>query len=282
VAEVTASLATTVKRALLPVLGPEAFERIRLAPKFGYVPNITRPRSYNEKLLHRKFYRPVPRSEFYADKWRVRDFVRERLGPELLNEVHCVARKPEDIDFALLPAQFALKMNNGSKRNILVRDKSKLDLAETRAQLAEWLAEPFGRLTHELFYLRMEPLIMVERYVPHEVFYSLHTFHGRTRFIETHADPFGERHWSNWYDPRWQMQPFIQGTQGGEPLPRPRFLEAMIAAADRLAEGFDYVRIDFFPADDAHFLFTEMTLVPAAGYSPFTPKEVDFALGALW
>jgi teichuronopeptide biosynthesis TupA-like protein len=277
-----ASLASTLKGAILPIVGPETFERIRLAPKFGYVPNIASPRSYNEKLLHRKFYCPVAHSEIYADKWRVRDFVRSKLGPQVLNEVYCVARRPEAIEFDCLPAQFALKMNNGSKRNILVRDKSKLDLAAIRAQLEQWVETPFGTLTSETFYLRIEPLIMVERYVPHDVFYSLHVFHGRTRYIETHADPFGPRHWSNWYDPLWRMQPFIQGTQGGEPLPRPRFLAEMIAAADRLAEGFDYVRIDFFPADDEHFLFTEMTLVPAAGYSPFTPKEVDFELGALW
>jgi TupA-like ATPgrasp len=270
-----------VKRALLPIVGAERFDRLRLAFKLGYIPNIAHPRSYNEKLLHRKFYRPAPNSEFYADKWRVRDYVRAKVGMSLLNEVYDIACRPEEINFDALPAQFAIKMNNGSKRNILVTDKRVLDIAETRARLDDWLRHPFGQLTSEFFYLEIEPVIVIERYVPHNVFYSLHLFHGRARYIETHADPFGPRHWSNWYDVEWTIQPFVQGTQGGAVLPRPRFLEEMIAAAERMDEEFDYIRIDFYPRGDTP-LFCEMTLVPGAGYSPFRPTKSDFHLGWLW
>ena len=277
-----AHLARSVKLALLPILGGERIERLQLARKLGYVPNIRRPRSYNEKLLHRKFYSPVPDSEFYADKWKSRDFVRERVGEQVLNEVYGAYREADAIDFDRLPEQFAIKMNNASKRNILVADKSKLDLDATRAQLRRWLAHAFGVVTSERFYLGMEPVIIIERYVPHDVFYSLHLFHGKVRYTETHADPLSPRHWSNWYDNDWRMQPFIQGTQGGPALPRPRFLEEMIDAADRIGADFDYVRLDFYPEREARILFSEITLVPAAGYSPFKPTEVDFELGKLW
>src|SRR6476619_1609671 len=97
---------------LIAALGRRTFDRMKAAYMLGYVPDIKRPRTFNEKILHRKLIRPAPNSELFCDKWRAREFVRERNGDEILNEVYCVARRVEDIDFTVLPDDVVLKMNN--------------------------------------------------------------------------------------------------------------------------------------------------------------------------
>src|SRR4051812_10665137 len=88
---------------LIAALGRTNFDRMKAAYLLGYIPDIKRPQTFNEKILHRKLISPAAKSEVLCDKWRARDFVRERVGDEILNEVYCVAGRVEEIDFAALP-----------------------------------------------------------------------------------------------------------------------------------------------------------------------------------
>src|SRR3954468_12123802 len=106
---------------LIATLGRTNFDRMKAAYMLGYIPDIKCPRTFNEKILHRKLIRPAPNSELLCDKWRARQLVRERVGEEILNEVFCVASRVEDINFSTLPDDVVLKMNNASSRNIFVR-----------------------------------------------------------------------------------------------------------------------------------------------------------------
>ena len=55
----------------------------------------------------------------------------------------------------------------------------------------------------------------------------------------------------------------------------------MIAAAERLGEGQDFVRVDFYEVD-GRALFGEFCLFPGSGLDPFDPPSLDDWLGSQW
>ena len=74
-----------------------------------------------------------------ADKYRVREFLKQQSLENILVDLLGVWEKAEDIDFDKLPDKFVLKCNHGCAMNILVHDKLKLDRQKTVKQLNEWL-----------------------------------------------------------------------------------------------------------------------------------------------
>src|SRR3954469_15647150 len=120
---------------LIATFGRTNFDRMKAAYLLGYIPDIKRPRTFNEKILHRKLIRPAPNSELLCDKWRARQLVRERIGDEILNDVYCAASRGEELDFDALPDDVVLKMNNASSRNIFVRSWRDADIPSIRSQL---------------------------------------------------------------------------------------------------------------------------------------------------
>lgn len=64
-------------------------------------------------------------------------------------------------------------------------------------------------------------------------------------------------------------------------LNRPKSLSRMIDAAETLARGFDFVRVDMYE-HDGRPLFSEMTFYPGSGLDRFSPRSLDEAMGAHW
>ena len=61
----------------------------------------------------------------YADKWRVRDYIKSKGLENILLDVYGVWEKGDDIDFDVLPDKFALKPNNGSGGHFFCKDKTR-------------------------------------------------------------------------------------------------------------------------------------------------------------
>ena len=109
----------------------------------GYELNLENPKTYNEKLQWLKLYYHNPLMTKCADKYLAREYIKEKIGEEYLIPLIGVWDKVEDIDFNSLPKQFVLKVNWGSGQNIIVKDKSKLNIEETKNKLNGWL-KPFS------------------------------------------------------------------------------------------------------------------------------------------
>jgi len=269
---------------LIATFGRTNFDRMKAAYLLGYIPDIKRPRTFNEKILHRKLVRPAPKSEMLCDKWRAREFVRERVGNEILNEVYCAAGRVEDINFSTLPDDVVLKMNNASSRNIFVPSWRDADIPNIRSQLDRWLKNPIGHRRSEQYYAKIPPLVMVEKFlhdengnVPQD--FKLFVFHGRCEFIEVHSDRFSA-HKARIYNREWEPQPF-HVAPFGPLLERPEKLEEMIEIAERLGSDIDHIRVDLFVIQN-RILFCEFTLTQGAGYMRFYPREADLWFGRFW
>ena len=106
--------------------------------RVGYELNIDNPKTFNEKIMWSKLYYQNPLITQCCDKYAVKDYVTETIGEEYIVKTIAQWDDPDDIDFDALPDRFVLKVNWSSGYNIVVSDKSKLDIADARRKLKLW------------------------------------------------------------------------------------------------------------------------------------------------
>ena len=71
--------------------------------KTGQILNLYDPKTFNEKIQWLKLYDSTPIKTRLADKYLVRDWVKEKIGEEYLIPLLGVWDKFDDIDFDKLP-----------------------------------------------------------------------------------------------------------------------------------------------------------------------------------
>ena len=94
-----------------------------------------------------------------------REWIKEKIGEEYLIPLIGIYDKFEDIDVDKLPNQFVIKCNHGCAYNIIVKDKSTLDLADVKEKLDRWMKDNFAFHSLELHYMNIPPKIIIEEYV---------------------------------------------------------------------------------------------------------------------
>jgi len=97
--------------------------------------DLNNPEGFNEKIQWLKVYYRDPLYVKCADKYSVRDYVKQQGCEEILNELYRVYENVEEINFEELPNRFALKTTHGSGTNIICDDKTKLDIEVTKAKV---------------------------------------------------------------------------------------------------------------------------------------------------
>ena len=71
----------------------------------------------------------------------------------------------DDITFDDLPEQFVIKCNHGSGMNIIVKNKSLLDIKSTKKKLSTWMNTDFAfQNGFEMHYHNIERKIFIEEY----------------------------------------------------------------------------------------------------------------------
>lgn len=265
------------------------YERKLFLTNHGYPLDLKNPRSFNEKIVWRKIYDRNPLFPRVTDKYLVRDYVREKLGTlqanELLIPLLFYGKDPATIPFDTLPRQFVLKPSHASGRIIIVRDKQSIDRDAIVATCKEWLSDTYGFYRHEWAYQKLKPMIQVEpllldddNNVPREI--KFHVFHGKCKRIVVIVGRYNDLKQSN-FDENWNYIDTDTNYPLGPPLPRPDHLPDMLKLAEKLAEDFDYVRVDLYDLR-GRIYFSELTCYTNSGDINYKPTQYDFDLGANW
>ena len=87
-----------------------------------------------------------------ADKILLHDYSRRILKKDICNKILKIYDSPDEINITELPDQFVLKTNHGSGYNILVYNKSELDIEWAKRQLSHWLQVDYGARGAEYHY----------------------------------------------------------------------------------------------------------------------------------
>lgn len=254
----------------------------------GYKPDIENPKTFNEKLQWLKLYNEDPLLTKCSDKYLVREYVKEKITEEYLVPLLGVWDKPEDIDFDMLPDKFVLKVNWGSGQNIIVKDKSKLDIQEALQKLRKWM-EPHSNhyyMGFEWCYKNIQPKIIAEEYIEQQngpVYdYKFFCFNGNPQIMYIAVDSFDYSIMCiNYYDINFNKLDLIKHYPNTEnPLEKPVYWDNMIEISKKLSKDFPFARVDFF--DTGKKLFVgEITFYPGNGMDKFEPAEWDYKLGEM-
>jgi hypothetical protein len=250
--------------------------------EFGREPDLDHPTGFNEKTLVKILCDRRPFLTLLADKLRARDYV-QRAAPALsLPKLYWRSERAEDLPLASLPDAFVLKPNHGSGWLQVVRDKRTVRREDLVRTCRRWLASDFTIVGREWAYRGIRRTVFAEELLQDEEGelppdYKLFVFGGRVRLIQVDRDRYA-RHTQVLYDQAWRR---VEGTlraAQGPPVAAPESLPTMIDAAQRLSQGMDFLRVDFYDiAGQAYF--GEFTHYPNKGLNRFRPESLDALLG---
>ncbi len=267
-------------------LSEHGYYEYRYRRKYGHPPNYANPRTLSEKLAWMRLYDRDPRYVQLVDKLAVRDWVRERVGEEVLVPLYGVWEKASDIQLDELPERFVLKCNHECGYVVLCKDRDQLDWPFVQAQLATRLKMNYYYRYLEWPYLNVTPRILAEELLENEqggepLDYKFYCFDGEPHYLyivkDRHTKPIRAYFSTDWepmpfYSPEFMKGPLMPA------LPRPTQFEQMLNIARKLSQGLRYCRVDLYEVREQVF-FGEITLICGAGFLTFTPDSYSYSLG---
>ena len=136
----------------------EYYYRLAMGEKM----NWRNPVDINAKIQWLKFYGDIQLWAKCADKYSVREYVKERGFENLLVKLYGKWNNVEDINWDLLPEQFIIKVNNGCGGNIICNSKKDCNIAEMSTRLNELLYQEYSDIFVEPHYALIKPYIIAE------------------------------------------------------------------------------------------------------------------------
>lgn len=247
--------------------------------------NLKNPTSFNEKLQWLKLYNRDPAYTNLADKYAVREYVKNTIGEEYLVPLLGVYAKPEDIDYAKLPNQFVIKPTHTSGDIIICRNKESIDIEETNKTIAKWLEREYFWYQREWPYKNIHPRIVIEGLIdtddnqrPRD--YKILCFHGAPRLAYVVSD-LGTATKIDFFDTDWNKVEIQQECPNSNyHHKKPEQWELMLQLAGKLSFGIPQVRVDFYVDKKGDILFGELTFYNYSGFARFYPDSVDYQLGS--
>ena len=177
-------------------LKPEQYEqelKLWFKKKTGKSLDLISPKSFNEKIQWLKLYNSTPLKTILADKYLVRNYVKEKIGEGYVLPLLGVYDSFEEIDFDKLPNEFVLKANHGSGWNLIVKDKMDIDYNDAKKKFFVWTRTNFAfKNGFELHYANILPKLIVEEYHPCKYEYQFWCFNGNPHFVSAIQNPHGE------------------------------------------------------------------------------------------
>ena len=248
--------------------------------------NLENPKTFNEKIQWLKLYDSTPLKTRLADKYLVRDWVKEKIGEQYLIPLLGVYDKFEDIDFNKLPNQFVIKCNHGSGYNIIVKDKLQFNIDEARQKIKSWMNEDFAfKCGFEMHYSNISRKIIIEQYIKPEISnieIQSWCFHNVLKFISYETCKDAATPLRAIFTPDWEPENFMVSPQHYSKfleLPsKPKYLDELKEVVSILCKGFKHVRVDFIVIEDKLY-FREMTFTSGSGLSIFEPSCITYELG---
>lgn len=255
--------------------------------KMGKPLNLAAPQTYNEKIQWLKIYDRRPEYTMMVDKYAVKDYVEGIIGKDHIIPTLGVWDNFDDIDFGKLPNQFVLKCTHDSGGLVIVKDKSKLDIAATRAKINRCLKHNYYWGLREWPYKDMKPRIIAEQYMVDESGtelkdYKFFCFDGKPKamFIATDRSNPNEETKFDFFDMDFNHLPFTNGhPNANREIKKPEGFEEMKEIAAKLSQGIPHVRVDLYNINGSIY-FGELTFSHWSGLVPFVPEEWDYTFGS--
>lgn len=266
-------------------LSDAVYLKLVFRPMMGYSLNLTKPRTFSEKLQWLKIYNRKPIYVTMVDKAAAKEFVANQIGDEFIIPTLGIYDDIDDIVFDSLPEQFVMKCTHDSGGLVICKDKSTLDVEAARRKIKKGLNNCFYFQSREWPYKEVPRRIIIEKYIVDESGYELKDykffcFHGEVKFFKIDFDR-GTNHRANYYDVNMNILPIGENVcppDESRVFYKPKNFDKMIEIAEILSKDIPFVRVDLYNSNGKIY-FGELTFFPASGLSKYTSMECDVLLG---
>lgn len=259
---------------LLTVISPKLNTVILYRRRMGKSINLKKPLDFNEKIQWLKLYY-YPNNQLIidcSDKLKVREYVASKGCGHLLNEIITTYDNAKDINWFELPNKFVLKWNYGSGYNLICKDKNTLDFKASTRKMTKWGKEKFHLFASEMHYKTIKKKIICEKFLSeknHDQIndYKIYCFNGTPYCVMFCAERNKSSTKYLFYDVDFNLLRINKQSMNlpsNYKVEKPKNLKKMFAYAKILAQGFPFVRVDFYNID-GKIIFGELTFTPSAG-----------------
>lgn len=261
----------------------ERYIKRQFKKNIGYEIDFTKePKTFNEKIQFRKLYDNNPLYSICSDKYRVREYVKERIGEEYLIPLLLVTDKLTEEQWDKLPNQFVAKANHNSGPVQIVKDKSKANKKKIIKELNNQLKLDYGVLSLEKYYSDIPRKIIVEEFLEDNIKdYKFFCFNGEVKLMFVASDRQIETKF-DFYDMDFKKLNIKQHYPNSNVIEKkPILFEKMKEISKILSKDFSHVRIDLYEVSGKIY-FGEMTFCHFCGLEVFEPSEWDYIIGEYW
>lgn len=241
--------------------------------------------TFNEKIQWMKLFDRNPMYPIIVDKYKVREYVSERVGDNYLIPLLGKWDSLDAINIDSLPEQFVLKCNHDSGGISICQDKSRFDWNKEKKKLAIHMRQNHYYLSREWAYKEVKPCIIAEKYMQDKKTgelrdYKFFCFSGEPRYVQVDFNRF-VNHKRNIYNLDWN---FIDLTikcpnAPNQFIEKPENFDVMLEVAKKLSVGFPQVRVDLYSVNGDVY-FGELTLYHGSGFEKFTPEKYGEEFGS--
>ena len=256
--------------------------------------HLKHPQTLDEKIQWLKFntYYENPLVTQCADKYAVREYVKRCGCGEILNELYGTYDHVEEVPWDTLPDQFVLKWNFGCGQNLIVFDKSKLDIADARQKLNDWyrIRDTFYLEYAEMQYKGIPPKLVCEKLIETEsgelpVDYKVYCFNGVPHCVLVCCKRGRMEHGAEYYffDRDWNLKRYNKSGKEAPAdftLPKPEGIDKVFEYAMKLSKPFPFVRSDFY-LENGKVTFGELTFTPCGGFDVNRLPETQRLFGSM-
>ncbi len=269
-----------------PTLTSKIYYRIKIKKKL----NLNNPQNFNEKLMWLK-HNEYEKNDLIvkcADKYLVREYVKECGCDEILNDLIAVYDNAYDIDFDNLPNSFVLKCNHAAGFNIICSDKTKLDFSKTKKQLNIWLKTNYWKFVAEMQYKNINKKIICEKFLKSKdgnaiEDYKIYCFNGKPEFCMVCIGRNLGKPTYYFMDKDWKLMrinPAGINAPKTFNLEKPKCIDEMYKYARILSKPFKFVRVDFYDYE-GKTIFGELTFTPAGCIDSNYTYDAQMKLGEM-
>lgn len=267
-------------------MSDEKYLKKKYKIKMGKDLDLSNPQTYNEKLQWLKLYDHNHQYTVLVDKYKVREYISQKMGEQYLIPMVGAWDSVDEIDFNKLPNQFVIKCNHNSGLGMYIcKDKSKLDEKKVKRELKKGLEQNYYLTGREWPYKNVPRKIVCEQYMIDKTHnslpdYKFYCFDGIVKMVGIYQDRNSATSTTaDYFDSEFKWLDFVWGYPHAKKKPeKPNKFEEMIRFAEKLSSGFKEIRVDLYLCNDKIY-FGELTFFDGSGFEKIIPESFDVMFG---
>ena len=252
--------------------------------EMGYELDWKHPKTFNEKLQWLKLYDRKPGYTLMVDKYRVKQWVADKIGEQYVIPTLGVYDSVDEIELDKLPDRFVLKCNHDSGSIAICKDKSLFDLDTAKRKLGAAMKNNFYWEAREWPYKKVDRVVFAEEYVEDASMIDecslsdnvMNDFDAPKKIIQVSFDRFSW-HKKSLYGTAWNYIESRIIAPINESVNKLGLLNEMLAEVKRIGTCFPIVKTECFFIE-RRIYFCEITLCQERGCDEFDPQSLGFEI----